>query len=245
AGGSRDTPPARDHPHLGTLEFPLGVPTDETADRLYDHLDHLHAVRGFLDAYSGVNLWAARRGLADVGVRDHDVLLFSEFMDAKSLVLTGNADTVYFITFLDLTEGPVVVEMPPLTLSFVNDLWFRYVADPGMPGPDRGTGGAYLFVPPATTVLSPRAGSSPTGSAPRGSSWPGARSWRTATPRRSPSASASGCASTATNPVCTGRAWRRSSPVAPPRRRRGPPTPGPPRCARPTRRASSRRPGCP
>ncbi|MEU7565504.1 DUF1254 domain-containing protein [Streptomyces fradiae] len=140
--------PERVETHLGTLEFPLGYPTDETADRLYDHLDRLHAVRGFLDAYSGVNLWAARRGLADLGVQDHDVLLFSEFMDAKALVLTGNADTVYFITFLDLTEGPLVVEMPPLTLSFVNDLWFRYVADPGMPGPDRGTGGAYLFVPP-------------------------------------------------------------------------------------------------
>ncbi|MFE1578768.1 DUF1254 domain-containing protein [Streptomyces fradiae] len=140
--------PERVETHLGALEFPLGYPTDETADLLYDHLDHLHAVRGFLDAYSGVNLWAARRGLADLGVQDHDVLLFSEFMDAKALVLTGNADTVYFITFLDLTEGPVVVEMPPLSLSFVNDLWFRYVADPGMPGPDRGTGGAYLFVPP-------------------------------------------------------------------------------------------------
>lgn len=140
--------PERVETHLGTLEFPLGVPTEETVDRVYDHLDHVHAVRGFLDAYSGVNLWAARRGFLDSGVMDHDVLLFSEFMDAKTLVLTGNADTVYFMTFLDLTEGPVVVEMPPLTLSFVNDMWFRWVADPGMPGPDRGTGGSYLFVPP-------------------------------------------------------------------------------------------------
>jgi hypothetical protein len=108
--------------HLGTLEFPLGVPTDETADRIYDHLDHLDGVRAFLDAYSGVNVWAARKGFLETGVKDHDVLLFSEFMDPSALVLTGNADTVYFLTFLDLTEGPVVVEMPPLTLSFVNDM---------------------------------------------------------------------------------------------------------------------------
>ncbi|WP_217493210.1 DUF1254 domain-containing protein, partial [Streptomyces griseus] len=140
--------PERVETHLGTLRFPLGVPTDETADRLYDHLDHLDGVRAFLDAYSGVNVWAARKGFLETGVEDHDVLLFSEFMDSASLVLTGNADTVYFLSFLDLTEGPVVVEMPPLTLSFVNDLWFRWVVDPGMPGPDRGTGGAYLFVPP-------------------------------------------------------------------------------------------------
>ncbi|WP_236246013.1 DUF1254 domain-containing protein [Streptomyces sp. CC210A] len=140
--------PERVDTHLGTLDFPLGVPTDDTADRLYEHLDLLDGVRAFLDAYSGVSLWAARKGLLEVGAKDHDVLLFSEFMDPKALVLTGNADTVYFMSFLDLTEGPVVVEMPPLTLSFVNDMWFRYVADPGMPGPDRGTGGAYLFVPP-------------------------------------------------------------------------------------------------
>ncbi|WP_436790508.1 DUF1254 domain-containing protein [Yinghuangia sp. YIM S10712] len=150
--------PERVETPLGTLEFPLGMPTDETADRVYDHLDHVHGVRAFLDAYSGVNLWAARRGILETGVKDHDVLLFSEFMDPKSLVLTGNADTVYFLTFLDLTEGPVVVEMPPLTLSFVNDMWFRYVTDPGMPGPDRGTGGAYLFVPPGYAGPLPEGG---------------------------------------------------------------------------------------
>lgn len=140
--------PERVETHLGTLEFPLGRPTGETADRVYDHLDYVHAVRGFLDAYSGVNAWAARKGFLEAGIRDHDVLLFSEFMDSETLLLTGNADTVYFVTFLDLTEGPLVVEMPPLSLCFVNDMWFRWVADPGMAGPDRGAGGKYLFVPP-------------------------------------------------------------------------------------------------
>ncbi|MGC4912993.1 DUF1254 domain-containing protein [Streptomyces albogriseolus] len=140
--------PERVETHVGTLEFPLGVPTEETANRLYDHVDHVRAVSAFLDAYSGVSLWAARRGFLEAGVQDHDVLLFSEFMDPKTLVLTGNADTVYFLTFLDLTEGPVVVEVPPLALCFLNDMWFRWVADPGMAGPDRGAGGRYLFVPP-------------------------------------------------------------------------------------------------
>jgi hypothetical protein len=31
----------------------------------------------------------------------------------------------------------------------VDDFWFRYVADMGIAGPDRGTGGKYLFLPPA------------------------------------------------------------------------------------------------
>ncbi|MFF0687642.1 hypothetical protein ACFYUG_16205 [Streptomyces albogriseolus] len=88
--------PERVETHLGTLEFPLGVPTEETANRLYDHVGHVRAVSAFLDAYSGVSLWAARRGFLEAGIQDNDVLLFSEFMDPKTLVLTGNADTVYF-----------------------------------------------------------------------------------------------------------------------------------------------------
>lgn len=140
--------PERVETRLGMLDFPLGMPTEDTANRVYDHLDRMRAVSAFLDAYSGVSVWAARKGLLEAGIHDHDVLVFSELMDPGALVLTGNADTVYFLTFLDLTEGPLVVETPPLTLCFVNDMWFRWVADPGLPGPDRGAGGRYLFVPP-------------------------------------------------------------------------------------------------
>ena len=69
-------------------------------------------------------------------------------MDAKSLFLTANADTVYFFVNLDVTKGPIVVETPPLALGVVDDMWFQWVTDFGLPGPDRGEGGKYLFVPP-------------------------------------------------------------------------------------------------
>ena len=49
---------------------------------------------------------------------------------------------------LDLRDGPVVVESPPNTLGMVNDRFFRYVADMGNAGPDRGQGGRYLYLPP-------------------------------------------------------------------------------------------------
>ena len=41
-----------------------------------------------------------------------------------------------------------MVEVPANSLSFVDDLWHRYVADMGNAGPDRGQGGRYLFLPP-------------------------------------------------------------------------------------------------
>ena len=42
-------------------------------------------------------------------------------MDAKSLFLTANADTIYFIGGLDLTKGPMVLEMPPKALGVIDD----------------------------------------------------------------------------------------------------------------------------
>jgi Uncharacterized conserved protein len=41
-----------------------------------------------------------------------------------------------------------VVEVPPQQLGTINDMWFGWVIDIGLPGPDRGEGGKYLFVPP-------------------------------------------------------------------------------------------------
>ena len=41
-----------------------------------------------------------------------------------------------------------MIEAPPQSLCVVDDFWFRYVADMGIAGPDQGTGGKYLFLPP-------------------------------------------------------------------------------------------------
>lgn len=86
--------------------------------------------------------------MQDVGVKDGEVLLFSELMDANSLFLTANCDTIYAMGSLDLTKGPMVIETPPAFLGTVQDAWFEWVIDLGLPGPDRGEGGKYLIVPP-------------------------------------------------------------------------------------------------
>ena len=49
---------------------------------------------------------------------------------------------------MDVTKGPIVVETPPFSLGVVDDMWFQWITDFGLPGPDRGEGGRYLFVPP-------------------------------------------------------------------------------------------------
>ena len=142
------TTPDEVETRIGTLEFKDGQPNKETLDKVYDHLDYTHALRAFSDTLQGVSIHAVREGLKSIGVKDNEVVVFSKLMDSKSLFLTANADTIYVIGGLDLTNGPIVLEVPPLVLGTVQDAWFRWVVDVGLPGPDRGEGGKYLIVPP-------------------------------------------------------------------------------------------------
>ena len=133
---------------IGTLEYKDGAPSKETVAKAYDYLDLMHGVEAFVNAYQGASVAAIFKGMEDAGVPNNTALIFSELMDAKSLFLTANADTIYFWVNLDVTKGPIVVETPPLSLGVVDDMWFQWITDFGLPGPDRGEGGKYLFVPP-------------------------------------------------------------------------------------------------
>ena len=65
--------------------------------------------------------------------------------DAKALALTGNSETIYGIGLPDTKSGPVVVEVPPRVLGFLNDQWMRPMGDLGIAGPDQGAGGRYCW----------------------------------------------------------------------------------------------------
>jgi hypothetical protein len=143
---------------IGTLEFTDGAPSKQTLEKVFDNLDFMHAVRAFTDTLQGVSIQAVRKGLQSVGVKDHEVIVFSNLMDSKSLFLTANADTIYIIGSFDLTKGPVVIEVPPQVLGTVQDAWFRWIVDVGLPGPDRGEGGKYLIVPPGYKGALPESG---------------------------------------------------------------------------------------
>lgn len=142
------TTPEKVETRLGLLEFEDGFPTKDTSAKLYDNLDFTYAYRAFMDTMRGVSIHALKQGMVDLGVKENEVLIFSELMDSNSLFLTANADTVYVMGYMDLSKGPVVLETPPKFLGAVQDAWFRWVTDVGLPGPDRGEGGKYLIVGP-------------------------------------------------------------------------------------------------
>ena len=86
---------------FGALEFRDGVPSRETVEKAYEQLDFVHALNVFLNGYAGASTHAVRKGFHEAGM-DDEVLIFSELMGSRSLFLTANADTVYFLGFLDL-----------------------------------------------------------------------------------------------------------------------------------------------
>jgi hypothetical protein len=152
------TTPDKLESSLGTLQFKDGAPSKETVAKVYDYLDLMHGVEAFVNAYQGASVAAAFKGFNEAGVPDNTALIWSELMDSKSLFLTANADTVYFWVNLDVTKGPLVLETPPMSLGVIDDSWFRWVTDVGLPGPDRGEGGRFLLVPPGYKGELPESG---------------------------------------------------------------------------------------
>src|SRR6202046_3868434 len=133
---------------IGTLKFFDGFPDDATVQKVYDNLDSQRGVQAFLSGMPGASLAAMRTGFAKLGVLNNNILIYENRLDSKSLFLTGNTDSVYFSTWLNLKDGPLVIESPPKVLAFLDDSWFQYVTDIGNAGRDKGKGGKYLVLPP-------------------------------------------------------------------------------------------------
>ena len=142
--------PATIETPLGTFELFDGVPTADSVPALYDALDFMRGVDVFLNTVPGASLVAMRNGFRSIGLTGSQLIGYTEpRANSGSLFLTPNTETTYGSMFFDLREtGPFVIEPPKQSLCVVDDFWFRYVADMGIAGPDRGEGGRYLFLPP-------------------------------------------------------------------------------------------------
>ena len=133
---------------LGTLSFFDGLPDEKTVQTVFDNLDFQRAVQAFLTALPAASLFATRTGIRGFGPDNQTMLITESLMDSRTLILTANTETVYAIGWLDTHGGPLVIDVPPHMLGFIDDFWERYVGDVGNAGPDKGKGGKYLLLPP-------------------------------------------------------------------------------------------------
>ena len=131
---------------LGTLNFFDGFPDKASVEKLYDNLDFQRAVQAYLLALPAVSQAANRDAIRSLGPANTVVPVFH--IDSRSVFLTANTNTLYSWAWLDLTKGPLVLEVPPKSLGAINDMWYRWVIDLGITGPDKGKGGKYLILPP-------------------------------------------------------------------------------------------------
>jgi hypothetical protein len=133
---------------LGTLKLFDGFPDEATAEKLWDNLDFQRAVQAYLLAIPAVGQVMDRNAAKTLGPVNQTVPIWEQLVDSRTLGLTFNDNTVYTWTWVNLKDGPLVVELPPMVLGAMNDIWFLWVSDWGITGPDKGKGGKYLLLPP-------------------------------------------------------------------------------------------------
>jgi hypothetical protein len=133
---------------LGTLQFDGGVPDQATTDKLFDNLDFQRAVQAYLLALPPVNQLANRSAMLSMGPANKTVPIWEHLVDSRTVELTANDNTVYTWFWVDLHDGPLVLEVPPKVLGLIDDMWYHFVINLGFTGPDKGKGGKYLLLPP-------------------------------------------------------------------------------------------------
>ena len=135
---------------IGKLDFELGVPTKETVTKLYDAMDFQRASQLYLWALPIVGFEQLRVVSESTtgAIPNRDVGVYQGYRNLL-IYFTPNVTTPYSIGVLDLSKGPVVVEVPVGAIAgAANDFWQRIITDIGLTGPDQGNGGKYVFVGP-------------------------------------------------------------------------------------------------
>jgi hypothetical protein len=133
---------------FGTLSFFDGVPDKASTEKIYDNLDSQRAVQAYLLGLPAVNQLANRRAILQIGPANTTVPIWESLVDSRTVELTANDNTPYTWFWLDLSRGPLVLEVPPKVLGLIDDMWYHWTVDLGIAGPDKGAGGKYLLLPP-------------------------------------------------------------------------------------------------
>jgi hypothetical protein len=135
---------------FGNFEFKNGYPTAEAIDQLYELRTFNRAVESYLHFVTIMSMFYMQKGLNDFGLdAANKFLIFPTRLDAQSLYLTANTESIYGMQFLDLKrDGPTIVEAPPGLLGGFSTMWQQALVNVGPMGDDKGQGGKFLLLPP-------------------------------------------------------------------------------------------------
>ncbi len=136
--------PAKGSPYA----FERNYPTPEAGRQARDDADFQHAVVAYRFWYPTVSVEGIFNGSREAGIADNKGMGIAA-AGPRQVGFTLNSDTPYGSATLDLSSGPVVIELPPGPyIGLVHDHHQRWVLDLGLPGPDEGKGGKHVVLPP-------------------------------------------------------------------------------------------------
>ncbi len=142
--------------YLANLEFKNDYPTNETVGNLYDAIDFQRACQAYIWAIPTVYINELYLGFhRDLGFNFNDMNVVGAYATAKNVGLTANNNTIYGLSAIDLSKGPVVIESPLGAYGCIDDWWQRPITEVGPLGPDKGKGGKFLVLPPGHNGKAP------------------------------------------------------------------------------------------
>lgn len=129
-------------------DFVGGYPSANTAAAALDAADRARAVTAYRFFYPTVSVEGIFNGNREIGLADNAGIGMAA-TGPRQVGFTLNSDTPYAAAVLDLSDGPMVIDVPPGPfIGLVDDHHQRWVMDLGIPGPDGGKGGRHLVVGP-------------------------------------------------------------------------------------------------
>jgi hypothetical protein len=137
----------------GLIQLAHAYPTDEASALLFDVMDAQRAAQAYLWGLPvvGFATWRAEQRRVYEAAQLGDFVVFDSLRERRGIV-AASLGAPYVVGWVDLAEGPVVIDYPAAEASaVVLDFWQRPVTDLGPSGPDGGRGGRYVLVGPSHT----------------------------------------------------------------------------------------------
>ena len=99
---------------------------------VHDRMTYHRAIDAAVWAMPLMNFKSYRDGIAKAGVGPNDIGYFSKIQDWKFQTATPNNTTPYIVTYWNVKDGPIVVEIPPSAdgvgiFGTLMDAWQRHL----------------------------------------------------------------------------------------------------------------------
>jgi hypothetical protein len=133
---------------MATYEFKDGYPAEDAARAALDDAAYQRALTAYRFWYPTVSNEGIFEGNRRADIAD-GVAIGVASTGPRQVGFTLNSDTPYAAGVLDLTDGPMAIELPPgAFIGLVDDHHQGWILDMGIPGPDAGKGGTHVVLPP-------------------------------------------------------------------------------------------------